>query len=82
MLRRATEQKLLTGWQGPHTDQRSYTISPRDGWAAERSLEDTIGYVTILEAAGYEPLIRESEPVERRCVYCGETGHDELGCRS
>jgi hypothetical protein len=64
MLRRATEQKLLTGWQGPHTDARSYTISPRDGWAEERDLEETIGYVKILELAGFEPLIRESEPTE------------------
>ena len=65
MLRRATEQRILTGWQGPHTDQRSYTISPREGSARERSLDDTIGYVKTLELAGLEPLIRESEPVGR-----------------
>jgi hypothetical protein len=65
MLRRATQQKLLTGWQGPHTDERSYTISPRNGAAMERSLMDTIGYVRTLELAGVEPLIRMSEPVGR-----------------
>jgi hypothetical protein len=63
MLRRATQMKLLTGWQGPHTEARSYCIAPRNGDACERSLEYTIEYVRSLEAAGVMPLYRESEPV-------------------
>jgi hypothetical protein len=65
MLRRATEQKLLNGWQGPHTDRRSYTIAPRNGQAAERTLDYTINYVKSLQAYGLEPLIRASEPLEQ-----------------
>lgn len=62
MLRRATEARILTDWQGPHVPRRSYTIAPANGDAAERPLGDVIQYVLALEAAGLKPLHRESEP--------------------
>lgn len=62
MLRRATEQKLLHGWQGPHVTDRSYTVAPMTGPADEWALERVILYVAGLEAAKLEPLFRESEP--------------------
>lgn len=61
MLRAATSDRLLRGWQGPHTRERSYTITPADAPAEERSLAGTIQYVRTLQAAGVTPLYRESE---------------------
>jgi hypothetical protein len=61
MLRAATAAKILRGWQGPHTKDRSYTITPANAPARERSLVATIEYVRSLEAAGITPLHRESE---------------------
>jgi hypothetical protein len=63
MLRGATAAKLLHGWQGPHLDERSYCIAPRDAAAMERPLDYVIGYCEMLAAAGIEPLYRASEPV-------------------
>ena len=63
MLRRATSEGLLHGWQGPHTDARSYAISPGVGPAGEWPLARVIDYVEMLAASGLEPLIRASEPV-------------------
>lgn len=63
MLRAATAQKLLTGWQGPHTDARSYCIAPKNADAAERDLGYVEDYVRTLETAGLKPLFRDSEPV-------------------
>lgn len=62
-LRRATKEGLLTGWQGPHVPNRSYTVSPSNGEAGEWSLARVRGYVDGLVAAGLEPLFRASEPV-------------------
>lgn len=64
MLRAATAAGYLTGWQGPHVPRRSYTIAPSRGDAHEASLEDTIGYVQLLQADQLEPLYRRSEPAE------------------
>lgn len=66
MLRGATAAGVLTGWQGPHTDQRSYCIAPANGDAAERSLEYTIAYCQMLAADGVQPLYRQSEPLVLR----------------
>ena len=63
MLRRATQAGSLNGWQGPHTDARSYTIAPATGHAGEWPLARVCGYVDGLEAAGVMPLYRASEPV-------------------
>lgn len=63
MLRRATKDGLLAGWNGPHTDERSYTIAPRHGGAGEWPLARVLDYVDGLAAAGLEPLFRASEPV-------------------
>lgn len=62
MLRRATQAGILNGWQGPHTDERSYCIAPAQGDAAERPLSYVIAYVQALELEGITPLYRASEP--------------------
>lgn len=64
MLRRATQTGILTGWQGPHTDERSYCIAPAAGGAREIPLAEAIEYVRTLEESGIWPLYRESEPEE------------------
>jgi hypothetical protein len=63
MLRGATAAKILNGWQGPHLDQRSYCIAPRNAGAKERPLDDVISYCQSLAVAGVEPLFRDSEPL-------------------
>lgn len=63
MLRGATAAKILNGWQGPHLEQRSYCIAPRNADATERALDDVIRYCEGLATAGVEPLFRESEPL-------------------
>lgn len=63
MLRRATQEGILNGWQGPHTSARSYTIAPVGGDAGEWPLARVLGYVDGLKAAGLLPLYRASEPV-------------------
>jgi hypothetical protein len=63
MLRGATAAKILNGWQGPHLDERSYCIAPRDAGASERPLGDVIRYCQSLAIAGVEPLFRDSEPM-------------------
>jgi hypothetical protein len=62
MLRSATQQRILTGWQGPHVPDRSYCIAPANGEAKEIPLAEVIAYVHALEAAGVLPLYRRSEP--------------------
>lgn len=62
LLRAATKEGILTGWQGPHLQERSYTIAPVAAPAKERSLDFTIGYCTGVKALGIQPLYRESEP--------------------
>jgi hypothetical protein len=63
MLRRATQVRILTGWQGPHVPDRSYTVAPTNGPAGEWPLDRVRIYVAGLETAGLEPLYRESEPL-------------------
>lgn len=63
MLRRATQLRILHGWQGPHTDARSYTVSPAKGPAGEWPLDQVESYVHALEEAHVVPLFRSSEPV-------------------
>jgi len=62
MLRAATAARFLDGWQGPHTSERSYCIAPVRGDATEHPLAYVLGYVRALEAAGIQPLYRDSEP--------------------
>lgn len=62
MLRRACEQKILTGWNGPHVTG-SYSVAPRNGAAGEWPADRVREYVVALEVAGFEPLWRDSEPV-------------------
>lgn len=61
MLRRACQQRILTGWNGPHVTG-SYTINPRNEGAGEWSADRVHDYVLALEHAGFDPLWRESEP--------------------
>lgn len=63
MLRRACQQGILTGWNGPHVTGGSYTVYPAKGEAGEWSADRVREYVVTLEAAGYRPLYRESEPI-------------------
>ena len=63
MLRGATAAKILNGWQGPHLDERSYCIAPRNAGASERALDDVIRFCQSLAVAGVEPLFRDSEPL-------------------
>jgi hypothetical protein len=63
MLRGATAAGVLTGWQGPHTSERSYCICPRIGDARERPLEYVIPYCEMLRESGVPPLYRASEPI-------------------
>ena len=63
MLRGATAAKILDGWQGPHLDERSYCIAPRNAGASERALSDVIRYCESLATAGVQPLFRDSEPL-------------------
>lgn len=63
ILRGATADGILTGWQGPHLDVRSYCIAPSCGDADEHPLEYVIAYCEGLLQSGVEPLYRESEPV-------------------
>lgn len=62
-LRGATAAKILTGWQGPHTDERSYCLNPRNGQAQELPLEYVTTYCRMLLESGVDPLYRASEPV-------------------
>lgn len=62
-LRGATAAGVLTGWQGPHTAERSYTIAPVNGGASEQSLDDVVRYCVGLRAAGIESVYRASEPI-------------------
>ena len=62
MLRRATEQGLLTGWNGPHFNG-SYSIAPKNAPAGEWSEGRVREYVVAMEVAGFRPLYRDSEPV-------------------
>jgi hypothetical protein len=64
MLRAATAAGYLHGWQGPHTDARSYTIAPAVGDAHEATLSATIAYVELLQVDRLEPLYRRGEPAE------------------
>ena len=52
MLRRATQAGILNGWQGPHTDGRSYCIAPVNGDAREQPLGYVIEYVQALPGVG------------------------------
>jgi hypothetical protein len=63
MLRSATAEKYLHGWQGPHAPYRSYTMTPQAAPCVETSLAETVGYVHALESAGVQPLYRDSEPI-------------------
>jgi hypothetical protein len=63
MLRGATAEKIINGWQGPHVVERSYCIAPRYGVARQRSLDDVIRYCESLAAAGIQPRFKDSEPL-------------------
>ena len=62
MLRAATAERILSGWQGPHVPNRSYCLTTQETGAAEESLEFVVGYCQMLRLLGLEPLYRESEP--------------------
>jgi hypothetical protein len=64
MLRAATAAGILTGWQGPHLAERSYTVAPAAGDAGEWPRSQVMEYVHTLEIAGVDPLYRDSEPLE------------------
>lgn len=68
MLRSATKAKILEGWNGPHTDERSYTVNPSVGEADEWPLSQVTKYCFLLVEFGITPLYRESEPDEAEWV--------------
>jgi len=66
MLRSATDQNILHGWQGPHAlgdyEPTTYSVTNKLLVPASRDVPYMLGYCELLAVAGIEPLYRDSEP--------------------
>lgn len=60
-LRGACSEKMINGWNGPMVGQ-AYVIAPLDGETQNWSATEAAEFCEMLQAAGAEPLYRESEP--------------------